>query len=95
MFGLGLMVEMSKKLHIVFKPDLSCSSGNMRQSLGLSNVCCLVAAICVLAGDREYLEHSVPQPHPQALPASSAGAGLAGRGTVTQTQAFTSVVLQK
>lgn len=74
MFSLGLMVEMSRNLHIGFEPDLPRSL-NVRKSLGLSNVCRFVAAVCVLpAGDREYLEHKVSQPHPQALPASSAGA---------------------
>lgn len=103
MSSFGLMVDMSKNLKLFLNPTryLSGSSRNTRQSLGLSNLCHLIAAVCGHLGNGEYLEHSVLQPQPGALPAArtraQAGAGsaarfaLAGRGTPAQTEASTSV----
>lgn len=103
MFRFGLMVEMSEnfKSFLNLTRDLAGSSRNTRQSLASSHLCRLVAAICGHAGDGEYLEQSVPPPHPGALSAcrqhrSPAGAGstapLAGRRTATCTIVFTTSV---
>lgn len=76
MFSIGLMVEMSEnfKSFLNLTRDLAGSSRNTRQSLASSHLCRLVAAICGHVGDGEYLEQSVPPPHPGALPAASTGA---------------------
>lgn len=52
MLSFGLVVEMCENFKLFLNPirDLSSSSGNTRQSLGWSSLCCLVGDIAALSG---------------------------------------------